>query len=300
MYHGVKNHHILPNVTDYESAQRALAIWTSKSRRGRQIAQVHDRGEGRIAFQFWTTDVVTWCPDGSVEIDNYGSKTTTEFAENFLPDGIRLHYPSNRKGATGGSNIISFRTHLDRPDLTWEDLFHVCQGSVVRFVPQDGVHRPDPDTCYDITLPMGVDRKALRDVAKKYHFREFESWLSVAPTHLEAAGNTVEHMGWEPDICMDALEKRDFRAAAESLPPIKVTNAFGIEFKPLPISMQRWGEYVSMTSFAKLKMAIWDFEGLIREETRKTWPESEFRRRMAKVHEMSKLGLGTRHLGPRT
>lgn len=294
-YRGISAHHGVPRVKSYSDAQRAI-----DSKMQSKVASIYERSDGAIAFRLYQTDVVVWFPDDSVEVDNYGTPTTSGFAKRFLPDGIHLHFPSNRNGVTGESNTISFRTYLDRPDLTWEDLFHVCQGWVVRFVPQDGVHRPDPDTCYNITLPMGVDRKALRDVAKKYHFREFESWLSVAPTHLEAAGNTVEHMGWELDICMNALEKRDFRTAAESLPPIKATNAFGIEFKPLPIRMQRWGEYVSMTSFAKLKLAIWDFEGLIREETRKTWPESEFRRRMAKVHEMSRLGLDMRHLGPRT
>jgi len=294
MYMGVKNHHTLPRVTSYEDAQRALAVWESKTRRGKQVTQVLSHGSA-IAFRLYETDVVTWEADNSVHVDNYGTTTTSSFAHQFLPAGIHLHYPVERRGCSGGSNTIGFRAHPDGTPLSWQERYHVCQGAVVRFTEQDGVWLPDEDTCYDITLPKGVERKKSRELAKTYHFAEFESWLQMGPLIL----GDVEHSEWDLQECMDALEKRDWRQAAMFMPTIKESGSFGHEqrAKPLPISCEH-GHYISLGCLAKLKLAIWDWHGFLIVDTAKTWPRGEFDRRMQRVKEMEALGLNTHGMGP--
>lgn len=285
MYMGVKNHHILPRVSSYEDAQRALDVWCSKPRRGTQITQVLSFGSS-IAFRLYETDVVTWDEDNSVHIDNYGTTTTSSFAWQFLPAGICLNFPTTRRGHTGGANTIWFRT-ADGP--------RICQGDVVRFTEQGGVWLPDEDTCYDISLPKGVERGKARELARTYHLAEFESWLSMAPMHL----GDVEHAEWDLDECMDALEKRDWRQAAMHMPLIKESGAFGHKqrAKPLPIACER-GHHISLGCLAKLKLAIWDDCGALEVDTARTWPVGEYDRRMKRVKEMKALGLSTHGMGP--
>ena len=295
MYRGITAHHNVPRVKSYADAQRAI-----HTKMQSKVASIYERSDGAIAFRLYQTDVVVSHSTEEVEVDNYGTRTTSGFAEHFLPIGIHLHYPSTRCGVTGGSNIISYCEHADGAALLWEDRYHICQGDAVRFQPHDNnLWKPDPDTCYDITLPMGVDRGKARDLAKRLHFKEFESWLSVAPLYLEAAGDPVEHDEWDIDECMNALEKRDWRQAAMHLPLVK-EGAFGNgdRMRPLPIRTSRWDEHVTMTSFAKMKTAIWDWKNLLDVETRKTWARSEFDRRMAKVRELKTLGVSTHGLGP--
>lgn len=294
MYTGVKNHHVLPNVASYEDATRALAIWDSKPRRGKQVISVHRAGDS-IAFQLYFTDVVVWEPDNSVLIDNYGTQTTSGFARQFLPRGIWLHHPVYRRTTgQGGASTIGFKSDPDADQ--WSDRSSICQGTVVRFAEQDGLWLPDLDTCYEITLPTKADAKRSRELAKLYHFKEFESWLSMAPMHL----GDVEHSGWDLDDCMEALGKRDWRAAAESLPLIEDTGAYGRDLREsaLPIWTAHTNEYVTMGSLAKLKLAIWDRFDVLATETARSWSRREYDRGMARVRQMTKLGINTRQLGP--
>ena len=290
MYLGVIAHHNVLRVMDYESAVKAQRAGTMRSK----VASVYERSDGAIAFRLYLTDVVVWNPDNSVEIDNYGSQTTSGFAKHFLPQGIHLSYPTVRRNMSGGANTIQFHAHPDRPDLSWEDRYHVCQGSVVRFTEQGGAWLPDEDTCYDIRLPVGMDRKKFREVAKRYHLKEFENWLAMAPIHLD-----IHHVAWSTHSCMAALEAREFRIAAEALPTILETSAFGLcdRTQPLPIHTLP-GRYISMASLAKLKLAIQDFEGLRVEEARRVWSVRDYNNGMKRVRELSNLGMAVHDLGP--
>mgnify|MGYP001169639493 CR=1 FL=1 len=292
MYLGVTAHHNVLRVMDYESAVKAQRAGTMRSK----VASVYERSDGAIAFRLYQTDVVVWNPDNSVEIDNYGSQTTSGFAKRFLPCSIYLNYPTVRRNMIGGANTIQFHTHPDRPDLSWEDRYHVCQGSIVRFTEQDGAWLPDESTCYDIRLPVGMDRKKFREVAKRYHLKEFENWLSMAPIHLD-----IHHVEWDTHTCMAALEAREFRVAAEALPTILETSAFGLcdRTQPLPIHTLP-GKYISMASLAKLKLAIQDHEGLRVDEVRRTWSVRDYNNGMKRVRELSNLGMAVHDLGPRT
>ncbi len=82
------------------------------------------------------------------------------------------------------------------------------------------------------------------------------------------------------------------------LPTIKDTGAFGNELKPLRIVVPRHDEYVTMSSLAKLKLAMWQEHGLLEMETRKVWERKDYDRGMARVKEMASLDLHVSGLGP--
>jgi len=293
MFMGVQSHRNIPRVASYDMAQAAAASFESKRRKGKSVTQVNQHDDGTIAFQLYDTEVVTWCPDNSIEIDNYGTTTTSSFAHRFLPAGIHLHYPVERRTSSGGANTIGFRQHDDVKGYK----FALCQGDVVKFRPiADDLWAPDEATCYDITLPTGVDRRVARKLMAPFHLGDFEMWMSMAPMHFDAAGDTIEHAEWDLAECMDALEKRDFRQAAMHLPTMKDTGAYGHTPRPLPIRTPH-GDYIGMGCVAKLKLAIWDDLGLLQRETRKVWDRSEYDRRMARVREMDALGLSVVCLG---
>lgn len=291
-YNGVSAHHNVPRVQSYDDAVRAQRAGDLRSK----VANIWERMDGAIAFRLYETDVVAWYPDNTVEVDNYGTQTTSGFARRFLPDGIHLHHPSQRRGMEGGHKINSFRSHAVGEGLSWEDAYHVCQGDLVVFAEQGDLWVPKPETCNDITMPMGVDRKASREMAKVYHFAEFESWLTVAPITL----GDVEHAEWDLDECLSALKRRDWRQAAMHLPLIKEPNGFGTaaRMNPIPIATGIWQHHITMASVSKLKLAMWEDRGLLETETRKTWSRGEYDRRMARVREMDALGLDVRALGP--
>ena len=59
----------------------------------KSVTWVRECSDGSIAFRLYDTDVVTYEPNGDIVIDNYGTKTTTEFAWKFLPGGFHLSHP---------------------------------------------------------------------------------------------------------------------------------------------------------------------------------------------------------------
>jgi hypothetical protein len=293
MYMGVKNHHGLPDVAGYADAQRALEVWQSKPRRGKQTVQVLEHGDRSIAFKLYETEVVVWNDDGSVEIDNYGTVTTSAFAHKFLPSGFHLHHPVVRQGSCGGANTIGFKL----PDADKGYRRGVCQGGVVRFVQvSDDLWEPDESGCYEITLPFGVDRKEIKGLSERYHLAEFENWLSMAPMHL----GDVYHDEFDLEECLHALERREWRQATSFLPAIKENPGFGAanRAKPLDIAMSNPGEYISMASLGKLKLAMWSAEGLIREETHKVWDRKAYDRGMIRARELEQIGLSVGRFGP--
>lgn len=299
---------------DYASAQRVLEragkTPTGKQRQpkkkgfplgghAKSVTWVRELDNGAIAFQLYDTDVVIWAPDNSVYIDNFGTVTTSSFATRFLPAGVRLNHPTERRGYSGGHNTIAFTTQMEVKTYgTYRGGVHLCQGSLVRFVEQGEWWVPDEDTCDDITLPVGIDRAKTRDMARHFHLREFENWLSMAPMHLAATDEPVEHHSWDLVSCMNALEKREWRRAAEHLPLIEDKGAFGNEIKPLAILTARRDEHVTMRSLAKLKLAMWEDHSLLRLETRKVWDRKTYDRGMKRVKEMDALDLSVSGLGP--
>lgn len=251
---------------------------------------------GSIYFRLYRTDVVIWRPDGSVEIDNYGTVTTSAFAHRYLPAGIYLRHKieSLRRGKTLGSDHIWY---ADRPGVrSWSG--RVCCGSLVRFVPQgDGAYLPDEDTCDDMRL-VDLDRGKCRKVARQFHLRDFESWLSAAPAHLRGVGSGIEHEFWSLGDCLAALEVRDFRTASQYLPPVKVPGGFNAAERmvPLDIAVHERDEMITLSgSLRKLKLAIWSEEGLFDDVVFKTLPAAEFERRSRRVRELVQLDVINEH-----
>lgn len=304
MYIGNDSHRNVPGCHDYASAQRTLEVAREQAGRFgseetgwplaahyKSVTWVRQLPTGDIGFRLYDTQVVTWHPDNSVTIRNYGTKTTTEFADRFLPAGFRLGYETGR-----GGNVLIHHTAREGEDYwTRRD---VCQGVAVRFrATGPTTWAPEQDDLEPMSFPV-IDRKVTRALAAQYHLKDFTNWLVMAPRHVE-----VHHNHWSLHTCMGALAQRDFRKAAEHLPVInKDGNAFGrTDFAELPIVMLSWRDCITMTSVDKLKLAIWHVAGAVSVETFTTMSVGELERRMVTVRKLRQLDIsGSHSYGPRT
>lgn len=296
MFMGITAHHSAPRVSSYEEAQRAVDKYRAKEALRRRRKPIpadqyalgghnksvtwvrQDEATGAIAFQLYDTDVVTWHPDNSFEIDNFGSATTTGFASRFTPRGIHLNRPVQIRGSEGGNTAIVYVT---------PDEHRMCQGMLVRFRLVDGFWAPDVGTLDPIRLP-DVDRKLAREATAGLPWKDFENWLAMAPMHLD-----LEHVEFDVEECADALRKRDFRQATVHLPLVQIPNGWGAErrIKPLPIQTGYMDQVITMGSIGKLKLALMEQAGAIGVEEFTTVSCREYARRMARVSELRKLGF---------
>lgn len=290
MYMGVSSYRDLPTVSSYADAERALDRWNSKPRRGRRRDSVNFYEDTRaIAFQLYDTEVVTWYPDDSFEIDNFGSLTTSGYARRFTPSGVHLRYPVERRDVSGGDCAIGF---VGR-DEDGGQVYALCQGDKPHFHPTlDGRWAPDEDTLYNVRMPAGggADRGEARKLSAKYHLPEFRNWLGMAPQLM----TDLEHQVQDTDKCLAALERRDWRSAVAFLPTIKKTHAFDIAQRARPLNiLTAPGEYISMASFDKLRLLVWEDAGLLLDEVRKVWPRKLYDTRMRRARELEALGIDT-------
>lgn len=303
MFLGVTSHHDAKSVASFADAQAALEraskTPTGKTRklkregyhlgmnRSHGVTWVRPDSDGSIAFTLYDTDVITWYPDNSFVVDNFGSVTTQGFASRFTPDGIHLRYPVTRRGETGGDRGITY--HMVGGN-DWRERWRsarICFGGLVRFrANAAGGWEPDEDTIDKIVFPE-LDRVASRGLAKKFHLRDFETWLGVAPHHLE-----LEHEGFDVGHCALALKHRDFATAACHLPLVKM-DGFGRchDEHALPIRVRGSGEKVTLGSLGKLKLALWEDEGMLKDEIFTSIPLAEYDRRMARVRQLDALGF---------
>lgn len=305
MYLGVRSYEDALACHDYETARRSLerASLTPKLGRKREpkafgyhmgrssthgvtwVRECTDKGyEGAIAFRLYNTDVVIWHPDNSVEIDNFGTETTSAFARAFLPSKMSLYHTTKRCGELGGHKGVGYYDGEE---------WRLCWGGLPRFRLHDNVWLPDEDTLDEVRFPELSDRKVARAVSAKYHLKDFDTWLSMAPMHIR-----IEHDCWDIHDCADALLKRDFALAAMFLPLTYEPRGFGTELNIIPIVTRRHGAHITTGALAKLKLALWDLEGLIETVSFKTIASSEFARRMRRVRAMQQLGLCARDMGP--
>jgi hypothetical protein len=305
MYLGITAHHDALRVHDYTTAQAALERAT-KTPTGRQrklklqgyhlglssnhgVTWARPNEDGSIAFTLYATDVVTWYPDNSFVVDNFGSVTTSGFARRFLPSGIYLRHPVERQGVLGGDRGVVYPSGAPSKVTTdWGEYLtcphSICFGGEVRFCKQDDLWLPDEETLADIDLPEPT--RGTRGMAAKYHLRDFDNWLVMAPLHMR-----VEHQGEDIETCIEALRARDFRTAAEHLPLCPIAEAWGRTPVPLKIVTPHWQHVVTSGSLRKLKLALWDAEGLITTMPHKTLPLADYERKMRRVRTMRGLGL---------
>jgi hypothetical protein len=248
-------------------------------------AWVRELDDGAIALQLYGTDVVTWNTDNSVEIDNYGTKTTTEFAARYLPAGIRLGHTTSR----GGDNRILFGMETS-PGVRET---HVCAGhGTVRFVHDGACWVPDTGTLADIILPTKTDRKRMRELSQEHNLKHFEAWMRVVPETVQDT-DPIEHCGEDPHLCLEALREQRYRDAATLLPVVVRTNAFGNTTKAIPIVTRRYDHVISMGSVQRLKQFLWHDEGAIVDEARKVWSAKTYNKHTAAVRKLSAIGMHT-------
>lgn len=309
MYLGVRSYESAASCHDYETARRSLER-TSKTPTGRNrkektygyhlgmgsnhgVTWVREGEDGEIIFRLYDTDVVTWHPNNSVEIDNFGTVTTGAFARTFLPSGISLSHPSTRRGETGGHRGIRYCVEAPRYDERFYGRYNLCFGGLPCFRLHGEQWLPDEDTLDTVSFPEITDRKAQRAVSAKYHLKDFDNWLSMAPRHMR-----IEHDCWDVHDCADALLKRDFTLASMFLPLTTESRSYGTELKIIPIITRNRDQHITASCISKLKLALWDLEGLIEKRSFTTIAADEFERRMQRVKQMRALGLDGYSFGP--
>lgn len=193
MWGNVTNMNGAPRVADYCAALRAWTEskpWRVTSRTPRQCVKYDAErpicpnlrqhkhksivkiGEA-IAFRLHRTDVITYYPDGCIQIYPYRSAMTDEFARPFLPYGLRTHFNQDticvtRKDDSSWANgrlyIARNALHL-RPsggDYAWE------------------VENPEPWT------QKHVDRAKARELYESYGYNLFRD---AGPTFFGIQGD---------------------------------------------------------------------------------------------------------------
>lgn len=301
MFMGVTAHRNVQRVSSYEQAQAVLRD-AAKTPKGRQRAEktygfalggysksvkwVRKEVDESIVFRLYDTDVITWYPDDSFDVDNFGSVTTSGFASRFTPAGVGLRHEARGGGDCGIYYCTGETEEPDKWGCHWL-VHHICFGSVVRFRPDGERWLPDLDTLGTIEFQEPVPGMS-RALGKMYPLRDFERFLSMAPLHLE-----LTHEGFDVDECADALLKRDFRRAAVHLPLIAIGRGFGIadRIKPLNIATRWRDEVVTMSSLRKLRIALAAEEGWYEKKSYTTLPLARYEKLRAKQREMEKLGL---------
>jgi hypothetical protein len=306
MYMGITAHHNAPSVRCFADAQKALAkaslTPTGRARKPsddgmfplgltkRGQTCIGEMDDGSIAFRLYETDVVAWHPDNSCIIENFGTVTTTGFARRFSPEGIYLSHPVTKQGWERGHKGFRYHTYYgDDWRRRWKTA-RICfgQGDTVRFVPEGGVWVPDQSTLSKIVFPE-LDMAGARDMSKALHFRDFTTWLGMAPHHIE-----IEHEGFDTEACEKALRQRDFLGASRHLPTVKA-DGFGrcLDAHALPFRFVRGGseDIITLGSIGKLKLALWEENGLLKDAIFTDIGAKEFDRRMARVKALDALGF---------
>lgn len=295
MYLGLQSHRSAGPVDSYAAAERVLERYsrtpTGKARsektygfhlgmnRNHGVTWVRRTARGDIAFRLYNTDVVTWCEDGSVWIDNWGTVTTGVFAHQFLPGGFHLSHETRG----GGDTSIGFT------DADGERMRCLGKGNLVHFMPDGDGWTPDEDTLqpYDF---VEVDRKASRALSKEHHLADFGLWLSMAPRHKR-----IEHRKVDPYMVSDMLKQRDFQSAAMHLPLIEDKGHFGVELKPLPIVTTERNKFVTMSSIERFRIWLYEQEGAYQPFQEMVVAAKAYWRRKTFINQLASAGGS--HLG---
>lgn len=297
MFGKIQAHRNIPGCDSYTTARHSLAVAVEKSNgkrihgdaiplaaHSKSVTSVRQRPDESIAFRLYDTDVVTWHPDDSVTIRNFGTNTTTDFAYRFLPRGFYLAYETTK----GGNRTISFPDRPRGEQGYWADK-SVCEGAAVRFEPLGAeAWAPDPATVSPLGFPE-LDRRVARTISAEYHLSDFNNWLAMAPLHID-----LEHHETDLHGCAQALRERNFAEAVAYLPLINVEKgSFGRsrdDHKVIPVETYTWREAVTWQSFERMKLWLWAHFGAFEAVEFISLPATEFERRMKRVRQLATIG----------
>lgn len=154
--------------------------------------------DGSIVFRLYNTDVLTYYPDGLVEIEAYPSKTTSDFLYPLLPLGIGTTHlgvieardPQGEYRVYRSSDALKFRQSGEG----WE-----VEGDLGHF--------------YQVRSLKSKDQ---RRVEADYHLVEFRQWAEPAVHHLNVRISDGR-LGRAGEL-LEALKERRFRDALEVVP----------------------------------------------------------------------------------
>jgi hypothetical protein len=251
---------------------------------GSKNTRIRQSGDA-IVMRLHNTDVVTWHPDETIEIDNWSSQLTAAFIRHFTP-----------LSAGADSTLTYFPEITKLADDDWRGRWasaRVVHGDV-RFVLTDEGHRPDLDTCDTFRWLAVSDRKATRQLSAEYHIAEFKNWLFMALPMLD-----LQHEGTDLAECATALKDKRFRDAARHLPSLTLGRGFDLlrRCKPLKIGGVRYDEPVTMASVDRVRDYIYDQEGLLDTLETKELSPGELAQRTKRNAAYAKADAGGWNLG---
>ena len=120
-----------------------------------------------VICKLYHTDVVTYYPDGIIELVSYSTGSTDEFANTLLPSGIRTSFTKNmvllngQGWWTSGPATRVYQTNRH---------FRVKQNPDGMWVPVEGQE-------IEPFEKLVVNRKRAKEALAKYNFADFQAWV---------------------------------------------------------------------------------------------------------------------------
>lgn len=175
----------LPSCNAYEGAMRIFERAASKptpnwpvgtrplgERRQTQYAVIRDGG--KIVFRLYNTNVVEWYGPTSMRLDSsYDSQLTRDFADNYIPSGIRFR-----------------RYREEGVVLLYDTDKMMCRGTHLFTRGDDGVWRPDSEQSVRKPRRTVVDKDKAALVNEK--LKDFVQWAKA----LWAVSGSDGHHPW--------------------------------------------------------------------------------------------------------
>lgn len=172
MFQGMKLDNL--NLNDYATALRyweTCKPWRGetdedderplKNRRVRNTG-VRKLSDGRIVYRMHATQVVTYCPDGSLVLRIYNSITTAEFIRTVAPRHIQVSLSGRAAGNLTVGRAFPVKYYC------------AAHGDIIR-ISADDVVTPSSEWGYRV-----IDRKRANAVRKEYRLSELRNWLRAA------------------------------------------------------------------------------------------------------------------------
>lgn len=240
---------------------------------------------GDVIFRLHATDVVTWHPNNSFSIEVWESVSTADFIRSLTPISV-------------GVNMVATVFTEPRESNDWRTRWAtaiICHAEAT-FVDVGDHHMPDETTLRTFRYPE-ADRKLTRELSKEHRLAAFETWLAVAPHHLDLA-----HEGEDMEAVAKALKAGKFMEAAVHLPTIEVPRGFGIadRIKPIPMSGLHWQHPVTPASVQRFRRWLYDDGGAVEMRECKTMTQTEYDRRVKEISAFDKAGASLHRPGFRS